>query len=162
MQRSGAMGELIRSALPDPVSYYETAGLALKGPGKWRSALCVFHDEESPSLRINTESGGFCCMGCGAKGGDVLSFHMQANGMDFIHAAIDLEAWISDDKPYAGPRRARKLPAADALELAYQDINLGWVLMGNIRQGVAPSDKDFEALGAALRRLYMVSQEAAP
>lgn len=53
-------------------------------------------------------------MNCGIKGGDVLSHAMQPDGMAFIPAARLLGAWIDDDKPYAGPSKARRLPASEA------------------------------------------------
>ena len=83
-----------RERLPEPLAYYvERAGLKLIGRGRWRSALCVFHRDENPSLRINVETGAFRCMACGAKGGDVLDFHRQRHGLSFAHAARDLGAW---------------------------------------------------------------------
>ena len=62
------MGEFIKDRLPDPVPYYESEGLVLKGRGKWRPTECRFHGSRD-SMRINTETGGFVCMAaCGAKG----------------------------------------------------------------------------------------------
>lgn len=85
---------LKRSLLPMPQKYYsDTAQLKLSSHGIWRSAVCPFHDDTSPSLRINFEKGAFCCMACGAKGGDVLAFHMKLRGLSFIQAAKDLGAW---------------------------------------------------------------------
>jgi hypothetical protein len=37
-------------------------------------------------------------MACGAKGGDVLAFHMQLNGLGFIAAAKSLGAWLEGGK----------------------------------------------------------------
>ena len=68
-----------RRNLPDAVSYYESEGLKLTSRGKWRTTACQFHGG-SDSMRINTDSGAFACMACGASGGDVLSYEMQATG----------------------------------------------------------------------------------
>lgn len=85
---------LNRALLPSPASYYtEWAGLKLTGGGSWRTALCPFHADSRPSLRINTQTGGFCCMVCEAKGGDVLAFHMQRHGLGFVDACKALGAW---------------------------------------------------------------------
>jgi DNA primase len=35
---------------------------------------CPFHDDKTPSLSINAETGKFHCFGCHAKGGDILDF----------------------------------------------------------------------------------------
>ena len=83
-----------RAAMPDPASYYiERATLRLTGRGRWRSAVCPFHDDTRPSLRVNIETGGYRCMVCGAKGGDVLAFHRARHGLSFQQAARDLGAW---------------------------------------------------------------------
>jgi len=55
--------------------------------------LCPFHDDHNPSLRVRLDTGGFKCMACGARGGDVLSFHMKRYGLSFKQAAKDLGAW---------------------------------------------------------------------
>lgn len=86
--------QLNRAMLPSPTSYYtEWAGLKPTGAGTWKTALCPFHADSRPSLRINTQTGGFCCMVCEAKGGDVLAFHMQRHGMGFVDACKALNAW---------------------------------------------------------------------
>ena len=86
-------GRFERGALPNSASYYaECAALRLIGRGCWRSALCPFHDDTRPSLRINVETGAFRCMVCGVKGGDVLAFHRARHGLSFIQAARDLGA----------------------------------------------------------------------
>src|SRR5438445_13818377 len=97
------MGEFVRSSLPDPAEYFEGQGLKLVGRGKWRSTRCVFHGG-SDSMRINIDSGGFCCMNCGARGGDVLTYAMQAQGLAFTEAARSLGAWVDGGKPDRIPR----------------------------------------------------------
>jgi DNA primase len=67
--------------------------LKLIRSGEWRSAVCQFHDDTRPSLRVRLDTGGFRCMACGAHGGDVLAFHMQRYGLTFIEAAKALGAW---------------------------------------------------------------------
>ena len=87
-----------RSRLPSPASYYAAQGLALKGKGAWRDAVCPFHADSKPSLRVRLETGAFSCMACGAHGGDVLAFHMQRHGLNFKAAAVALGAWIGGAK----------------------------------------------------------------
>jgi hypothetical protein len=82
-----------RNHLPIPGIYFFEQGLKLIGGGEWRNALCPFHQDTKPSLRIHIDTGSFRCMACGAKGGDVLAFHMQRHGLSFIHAAKSLGAW---------------------------------------------------------------------
>jgi hypothetical protein len=82
-----------RDRLPNPATYYAGQGLKLIGGGEWRNALCPFHQDTKPSLRIHIDTGSFRCMACGVKGVDVLAFHMQRHGLSFIHAAKSLGAW---------------------------------------------------------------------
>lgn len=82
-----------RSRLPDPAEYYRAQGLKLIGPGAWKSAICPFHKDSHPSLRVLIENGAFRCMACGASGGDVLAFHMKRHGLSFTEAAKELGAW---------------------------------------------------------------------
>lgn len=82
-----------RDCLPSPLDYYASQGLALRGRGAWRDALCLFHPDTHPSLRVNVNSGAFRCMACGASGGDVLAYHMRRHGLRFVDAAKELGAW---------------------------------------------------------------------
>jgi DNA primase len=82
-----------RSNLQSPATYFKKEGLKLTGGGEWKSALCPFHADHSPSLRVRLDTGGFKCMACGVRGGDVLAFHMQRYGLGFKQAAKDLGAW---------------------------------------------------------------------
>jgi DNA primase len=81
-----------RNLLPRPGEYYKKQGLKLTGGGEWKSAICPFHEDKNPSLRLRLDSGGFRCMACGAHGGDVLAFHMQLHKLNFISAARALGA----------------------------------------------------------------------
>lgn len=85
-----------RHALPIPADYYAGEALALRGGGQWRDAVCPFHEDHSPSLRVRIETGAFRCMVCGARGGDVLAFHMLRYGLSFKDAAKALGAWRAD------------------------------------------------------------------
>jgi len=87
-------GKFSRKKLPSSITYYESQGIKLKGNGSWRDAICPFHKDTNPSLRVNAEKGAFRCMACGAHGGDLLSFHMHRHGLGFIEAAKQLGAWI--------------------------------------------------------------------
>ncbi len=82
-----------RSRLPDPAQYYAAQGLHLTGKGQWRNAICPFHEDTKPSLRVRPDNGAFCCMVCGAKGGDVLAFHIKRYELSFKAAAVALGAW---------------------------------------------------------------------
>ena len=82
-----------RDRLPNPADYYRAQSLKVIGGGEWKSAVCPFHDDTHPSLRVRLDTGGFRCMACAAHGGDVLAFHIQRYGLAFIEAAKALGAW---------------------------------------------------------------------
>ena len=82
-----------RDRLPNPRTYYTKQGLKLTGGGEWKNALCVFHQDTHPSLRVRLDTGAFRCMACGAHGGDILAFHMQRHRLSFKLSAKDLGAW---------------------------------------------------------------------
>ena len=81
-----------RTLLPSRVYYGQL--FTLKGSKTQVLVPCCFHHDKSPSLSINLTKGTFNCLGCGAKGGDVLDFHKLKNGLDTIEAAKELGAWI--------------------------------------------------------------------
>lgn len=83
----------LRDRLPSPPIYFDSIGLKLHGRGAWRSALCPFHGDKQPSLRVQYAQGAFRCMACGAHGGDVLAFHRLRTGLGFADAARALGAW---------------------------------------------------------------------
>jgi hypothetical protein len=118
-------GHFDRERLPDPLTYYtEQAGLVFKERrGRWRTTRCEFHGG-SDSMRVNVESGAFCCMSCGASGGDVLAYHMRLHRMGFVEAARALGAWRSDPRGQLTriDRRPASLSAADALALIRTDV----------------------------------------
>jgi DNA primase len=91
-------GKFLRKNLPSSITYYETQNIKLKGGGAWRDALCPFHPDTKPSLRINVEKGAYRCMVCGAHGGDVLAFHRHKYGLNFIEACKQLGAWLEDSR----------------------------------------------------------------
>ena len=112
-----------RRNLPEPVGYYEAAGLVFRErKGKWRTTRCDFHGG-SDSMRVNVQTGAWCCMACNAHGGDVLAYHMAHEGLTFIEAAKALGAWVEDGKPHHH-RRPKALPAHEALELIEREANL--------------------------------------
>ncbi len=82
-----------RDRLPSGITYFAERNLKLAGKGAWRDALCPFHDDTKPSLRVKAETGAYRCMACGAHGGDILTFHIGRTGLPFIEAAKDLRAW---------------------------------------------------------------------
>lgn len=145
---------LERDRLPVPRDYYEGQGLSLGKGKKWVTTACQFH-QGSDSMRINLHSGAFVCMaGCGARGGDVLGYHMAAHGLEFIEAAKDLGAWVDDGKP--APANPAPFTPRQALDALMTEANLIAIAAGNVAQGVALSDTDRTRLMQAAGRVQRI------
>lgn len=146
-----------RDALPDPTDYFESRGFSLVGRGAWRTTRCAFHGG-SDSMRVKVRSGAWCCMACGASGGDVLAFHMQATGMDFVQAARDLGAWNGPERT-TNRRGPADLSARDALELAAWELLVAQVVMGDARRGVLVCEEHWQRFLLAVHRVERLARE---
>ena len=152
------MGEFIKDRLPDAQSYFASEDVHLVGPGRWKTGACYLHGG-SDSMRVNTASGGWCCMACGAKGGDVLAYHMQIHMLDFVAAARALGAYVDDGKRYSGKTTPTTLSARDAIQLAAQEMRILFVVIADVRAGVIPSDADWQRFIEGARRVDALAQE---
>jgi hypothetical protein len=146
-----------RRLLPDPQAFFEAERLTLRGRGRWRTTRCQFHGG-SDSMRINVESGGWCCMACGAHGGDALAYVMQRDGIDFVAAARRLGAWI------AGPRmpsaeKPKMLSPRDAMEVIAAELKIVWIVVSDIRRGMIPSSRDWERFTVATGHIEALAME---
>ncbi|HPI11457.1 MAG TPA: DNA primase [Catalimonadaceae bacterium] len=59
--------------------------VSLKKKGANWEACCPFHEEKSPSFKVNPAKGIYKCFGCG-KGGDAISFVMDIESMSYVEA----------------------------------------------------------------------------
>ena len=83
-----------REKVRDAIDFAELVGARteLKRAGTNRlQGLCPFHEERTPSFGIDPVEKLYHCFGCGA-GGDVFSFVMETEGLDF-GAALE---WLAD------------------------------------------------------------------
>ena len=91
----GFLQELkMRNDITDIVSSY----VNLKRRGRNMVGLCPFHGEKTPSFNIYTENGSFYCFGCGV-GGDVISFVMRMENLDYVDAVKFLAQRAGMDMP---------------------------------------------------------------
>jgi DNA primase len=61
--------------------------LVRKGKDYW--CCCPFHEEKTPSCKINDDSSSYYCFGCGAKG-DIFSLYTDLYNYNFIDAVKEL------------------------------------------------------------------------
>lgn len=106
----------------DIVSAANGLGLNLKKQGRLYAAVCPFHDDHDPSLKINPQTGSYNCYVCGAHG-DVFDLVMKLRNCDFIEAAKELARQygveIRDDrKPQDPEREQRRKSYEEAMKVA--------------------------------------------
>ena len=65
----------------DVISSY----IALKKSGRGQVGLCPFHSEKTPSFHVSPDKQLYHCFGCG-EGGNVLTFVMKMENLDFLEA----------------------------------------------------------------------------
>lgn len=79
-------------------------------------ACCPFHQEKSPSFMVSPDKQIYHCFGCG-KGGDILSFVMEMEGVDFVEAmrilAPKAGVTLKRQSPEATSKRNRLLDVMD-------------------------------------------------
>ncbi len=94
-----------RNSIEDVVSSY----VNLKRRGSNLVGLCPFHNEKTPSFTLYPENGSYYCFGCSA-GGDVITFVMQIENLDYMEAVRFLAARAGMSVPentYADETQAR-------------------------------------------------------
>lgn len=86
--------------------------LVRKGQNYW--GCCPFHNEKTPSFSVNEEKGFYHCFGCGEHG-DIISFTMKHNNMDFKSAIAELANMAGLKMPDYKPRDPNVVKREDAL-----------------------------------------------
>jgi DNA primase len=110
-----------RERVRDAVDFAELVGARteLRRAGVRRlQGLCPFHDERTPSFGIDPVEKLYHCFGCGA-GGDVFSFVMETEGLDFAGAletladryGVELEREAEEPRDAARRRHRDRLLA---------------------------------------------------
>lgn len=149
-----------RNAMPAIADYLADRGLKMIGSrsSKWKTTRCEFHDG-SDSMRVNTQSGGWCCMACGVHGGDSVAYVMQADGLDFIDAARQLGCWIDDGNAPTKPFKPAGLRLADALVLVAHEALICALVATDACKGKAISETDKDRALRAAGRIQQLASE---
>lgn len=152
-----------RELLPEPIAYFsESEGLSIVGSSsaKWVTAECKFHGG-SDSLRINRAAGAWVCMACHEKGGDVLAYHMQRHGLEFVAAAKELGAWVEDGRQNrpSSSKKPKSLSPRLALEVLGFETTVVAVAAGNLAEGRGLKEADFKRLIICVSRINRIVQE---
>ncbi len=110
-------GLLARADIVEIVGRY----VALKQRGRDHWACCPFHEEKTPSFKVDAARQFYHCFGCGA-GGSVIQFLMEHQRMQFVEAVETLAGHYGLAVPREGggsPRETARFNAIyDALDKA--------------------------------------------
>ena len=113
-----------RLSLVDVIS--RRVPLVKKGQNYW--GCCPFHNEKTPSFSVNEEKGFYHCFGCGEHG-DIISFTMKSENIDFKEAIKELADMAGIKMPEYKPKSAAQIEAeenyikiTDDAAKIYQDL----------------------------------------
>jgi DNA primase len=105
----------LRAPLESIVS--ETVDLKQKGSQMW--GCCPFHEERTPSFKVDPQTDIWYCFGACRKGGDVIKFVQERGNMTFMDALSLLAAQTGVELPRSKPKRTRENdPGLAALSFA--------------------------------------------
>jgi DNA primase len=108
--------------------------IRLEKAGSNYRALCPFHNEKSPSFMVSEEKQFWKCFGCGL-GGDIFSFVMEIEGLEFREALKQLAEKAGVTLQGYDPKKAEiKNRTLEILELAtkFYEVQL-WKGNGKIK-----------------------------
>lgn len=97
---------------------------SLRKAGRSYKATCPFHSERTPSFVVFPERQSWRCFGACATGGDVISFTMRAENLEFIDALKLLanRAGISDFQPRQRRRDESQQRINEAASAHFQEL----------------------------------------
>tara|TARA_X000000950_G_scaffold147436_1_gene181975 strand:- start:1582 stop:3330 length:1749 start_codon:yes stop_codon:yes gene_type:complete len=79
--------ELIKSKIILSQEIEKKTKVIKKGKDSW--CCCLFHEEKTPSCKINDDLGSYYCFGCGAKG-DIFTIYTELYNFSFPEAVKEL------------------------------------------------------------------------
>ena len=112
-----------RANLPPPSAFYkqELGQLGRADSRGWVRCKQKCFNCGHGGFGVNLRSGGFYCLSCGVKGGDVLAFYMLRYRVDFVTAYRRLGACEDDPNPAESRRRREQEAERRAAEATCQE-----------------------------------------
>jgi len=97
-------GRIARSFIDDLISRVDIvevidARVPLKKAGREYEACCPFHNEKTPSFKVNQQKQFYHCFGCKA-GGSAITFLMEYDHLEFVEAIEELAKHIGVEVEY--------------------------------------------------------------
>ncbi len=100
-----------------PVSLVISHYLSLVKRGTNLEAVCPFHNDTKPSLKVNDAKGMYKCFACGA-GGDAITFVMNYKKLEFVDALREISGVLG--LPFEEQKEKKKNPR---VEMAFRVLN---------------------------------------
>ncbi len=85
--------------------------LVKRGQNYW--GCCPFHNEKTPSFSVSEDKGFFHCFGCG-KHGDIISFVMESEHVDFKTAISELADMAGLKLPEYKPKTQKQIESEES------------------------------------------------
>lgn len=98
-----------RLSLVDVIS--RRVPLTKKGQNYW--GCCPFHNEKTPSFSVSEDKGFYHCFGCGEHG-DIISFVMKSENLDFIEAIKELADMAGLKMPEVKQKTSAQIEAEES------------------------------------------------
>ncbi|MDF1513393.1 MAG: DNA primase, partial [Anaerolineae bacterium] len=102
------------------ITDYIRRRVQLQKAGRNFKGLCPFHTEKTPSFFVFPDNHRWHCFGCG-KGGDIFTFAMEIEGIDFHTALEDLANQAGVILRPLSPAQQEQASEADRLRALIQD-----------------------------------------
>ncbi len=116
--------DLIKSKILISNELEKKVKIIKKGKDKW--CCCPFHNEKTPSCKINDDMGSFYCFGCGAKG-DIFTIYTDLYNFSFPDAVKELaqKAGVNiKEKAFKSSTKNDKINKILELSLSWFEKNL--------------------------------------
>ncbi len=131
----------------NPIEEVLSSYVTLKRNGSNFVGLCPFHSEKTPSFSVSAKNQFFYCFGCGA-GGDVITFLMKAENLDYMSAVRILAKRAGVSLPITEAEREQGVKRARVLEMNMHAAKFFRSALGTARNAQAYFEK--RALSAPL------------
>ena len=123
--------------------------------GRIYVGLCPWHDDERPSMQVDPQRQTWKCWVCDI-GGDIFSFVMQREGVDF-RAALEILAETAGVQ-LSGPRRDDIMPGSAMIKRPSMPLPLGLRTSFTVTSYIMPTRKSLETILHNVVSLKRVSQ----
>ncbi len=118
------MGNYIKSSLSIRQFYSAQLNIEQFKSNDWNDGgKCPFHsDKRAGSFRVNVQHGGFVCLSCGKKGGDVVDFLGSLYGYDYKQAI----AYLSESDLSQPEKKSIQPPPEPDSDAIRQKLKAEW------------------------------------